>query len=108
MAHYVVPIPTPVVASFWVAIVAFIAYRVWRKPRACEEAPAMPIPRFCIRTLMIAVAGVSLNLAFLAWADEQSRRYHCGNPKIEAVELTVVAWIGLVAWLFLRRGGAAR
>jgi hypothetical protein len=36
----------------------------------------MPLPRFRIRTLMIAVAAVAVDFAILAQIDPQTEKYH--------------------------------
>jgi hypothetical protein len=50
----------------------------------------MRLPRFRLRTLMIAVAVAGLDLAYLAWAKRSSRANHCGNPLAEWMTVQVL------------------
>jgi len=51
----------------------------------------MPVPRFRIRTLMIAVAVVGADLAYFTWACDVSRACNCGNPILGAIIIHAAA-----------------
>lgn len=46
--------------------------------------------RFTLRWIMTRIAVIALVLAFLVAAASESKKYHCGNPLIEAVTILLL------------------
>ena len=67
----------------------------------------MPLHPFRIRTLMIVVAMTGLDCAYLAWADSDSQRLHCGNPMAEWFTINFLALFAYAMGRIFRRWGVA-
>jgi hypothetical protein len=62
----------------------------------------MRLPRFTTRRLMVIIAVVGLDLAFLTSSPEESRRSSCGNSIAGAMTLNVLGG-GIALVIFAKR-----